>query len=167
MSITDAVDYIKISYAQCIEVHGVWWNILYRIFVTWLACPRTISSQSNFYLSIYLSIYLSMYLCIYLCIYLSIYLSIYLFICLSIYIIIISIYLFQFKDPSVTSECLYSLINGDDMFDTYIQMDQLSFPAFIFSKIYLYVFISLFIYVVLSVFISLISDTYETLHVSY
>ena len=31
---------------------------------------------------------------------------------------------------------------------------------------YLYTFISLFIYVVLSVFISLISDTYETLHVS-
>ena len=52
------------------------------------------------------------------------------------------------------------------MFNTYIQMDKLSLPAFIFSKIYLYVFISLFIYVVLSVFISLISDTYETLHVS-
>ena len=33
-------------------------------------------------------------------------------------------------------------------------------------QVYLYVFISLFIYVVLSVFISLISDTYETLHVS-
>lgn len=72
----------------------------------------------------------------------------------------------QFADPSVTSECLYSLINGDDMFNTYIQMDSSSFSAFIFSKIYLYVFISLFIYVVLSVFISLISDTYETLHVS-
>ena len=35
-----------------------------------------------------------------------------------------------------------------------------------FLQVYLYVFISLFIYVVLSVFISLISDTYETLHVS-
>ncbi|XP_011405686.2 PREDICTED: mucolipin-2-like isoform X2 [Amphimedon queenslandica] len=70
----------------------------------------------------------------------------------------------KFADPSVTSECLYSLINGDDMFNTYIQMDSSSFSAFIFSKIYLYVFISLFIYVVLSVFISLISDTYETLH---
>lgn len=70
----------------------------------------------------------------------------------------------KFKDPSVTSECLFSLVNGDDMFNTYIQMENLSMPAFIFSKIYLYVFISLFIYVVLSVFISLISDTYETLH---
>ena len=86
MSITDAVDYIEISYAQCIEVHDMWWNILYRIFVTWLACPRTISSQSNFYLSIYLSIYLFVYLSMYLsiCIYLSIYLFIYLSVYLSI-----------------------------------------------------------------------------------
>jgi hypothetical protein len=69
----------------------------------------------------------------------------------------------KFSDPSVTSECLYSLINGDDMFNTYVMMEKKSMPAFIFSKIYLYIFISLFIYVVLSVFISLISDTYETL----
>ena len=45
-------------------------------------------------------------------------------------------------------------------------MSEASQAAWIFSKIYLYVFIALFIYVVLSVFISLISDTYETLHVS-
>ena len=73
---------------------------------------------------------------------------------------------FQFRDPSVASECLFSLVNGDDMFNTYAMMSQASQAAWIFSKIYLYVFIALFIYVVLSVFISLISDTYETLHVS-
>ena len=72
----------------------------------------------------------------------------------------------QFKDPSTTSECLFSLLNGDDMFATYNEMSQASMAAWVFSKIYLYTFISLFIYVVLSVFISLISDTYETLHVS-
>ena len=72
----------------------------------------------------------------------------------------------QFRDPSVTSECLFSLINGDDMYMTYQEMSTISTPAWVFSKIYLYVFIALFIYVVLSVFISLISDTYETLHVS-
>ena len=72
----------------------------------------------------------------------------------------------QFRDPSVTSECLFSLINGDDMYMTYQEMSTVSGPAWVFSKIYLYVFIALFIYVVLSVFISLISDTYETLHVS-
>ncbi|XP_064385515.1 mucolipin-3-like [Halichondria panicea] len=70
----------------------------------------------------------------------------------------------KFKDPSTTSECLFSLLNGDDMFATYNEMSQASMAAWVFSKIYLYTFISLFIYVVLSVFISLISDTYETLH---
>ena len=72
----------------------------------------------------------------------------------------------KFRDPSVTSECLFSLINGDDMYATYTGMSKASMPAWVFSKIYLYIFIALFIYVVLSVFISLISDTYETLHVS-
>ena len=71
----------------------------------------------------------------------------------------------QFRDPTVTSECLFSLINGDDMFATYVQMSPASNAAWIFSKIYLYVFVTLFIYLVLNVFISLISDTYETLHV--
>lgn len=52
------------------------------------------------------------------------------------------------------------------MFATYKGMSTTSTPAYVFCKIYLYVFIALFIYVVLSVFISLISDTYETLHVS-
>ena len=72
----------------------------------------------------------------------------------------------QFSDPSTASECLFSLVNGDDMFNTYVEMSKVSFPAWIFSKIYLYVFISLFIYVVLSVFIGLIADTYETIRVS-
>ena len=53
------------------------------------------------------------------------------------------------------------------MFNTYAMMSESSKAAWIFSKIYLYIFIALFIYVVLSVFISLISDTYETLHVSW
>lgn len=74
---------------------------------------------------------------------------------------------FQFRDPSIASECLFSLVNGDDMFNTYAMMSESSKAAWIFSKIYLYIFIALFIYVVLSVFISLISDTYETLHVSW
>lgn len=72
---------------------------------------------------------------------------------------------FQFRDPFTTSDCLFSLINGDDMFATYKGMSETSTAAYVFCKVYLYVFIALFIYVVLSVFISLISDTYETLHV--
>ena len=73
----------------------------------------------------------------------------------------------QFRTPSIASECLFSLVNGDDMYNTFIMMSDVSQAAWIFSKIYLYIFIALFIYVVLSVFISLISDTYETLHVSF
>ena len=58
------------------------------------------------------------------------------------------------------------MVNGDDMYTTFKGMSKVSTPAYVFSKVYLYIFIGLFIYVVLSVFISLISDTYETLHVS-
>ena len=73
----------------------------------------------------------------------------------------------QFKDLSVTSECLFSLLNGDDMYTTYRDMSETPTAIWVFSKVYLYLFISLFIYVVLSVFIGLISDTYETLNVSW
>ena len=74
--------------------------------------------------------------------------------------------LFQFRSFILSSECLFSLINGDDMFNTYTMASNSPESVFVFSKIYLYVFVALFIYVVLSVFISLIEDTYRTLHVS-
>lgn len=67
----------------------------------------------------------------------------------------------KFKDIITTSECLFSLVNGDDMFNTFKLMDDDDYVLWIFSKIYLYVFISLFIFVVLSLFIGIISDTYE------
>eukprot|EP00731_Ephydatia_muelleri_P004471 Em0002g647a len=72
----------------------------------------------------------------------------------------------KFRNIMVTSESLFSLINGDDMFTAFDGMSRASLVAYLFSKVYLYVFVSMFIYVVLSVFISLIKDTYETLHVS-
>ena len=67
----------------------------------------------------------------------------------------------KFKDIITTSECLFSLVNGDDMFNTFKLMDTDDYTLWIFSKIYLYLFISLFIFVVLSLFIGIISDTYE------
>ncbi|RMX48502.1 hypothetical protein pdam_00008482 [Pocillopora damicornis] len=67
----------------------------------------------------------------------------------------------KFRDLWTVSECMFSLINGDDMFMTFAEMNQKSYAAWVFSKIYLYTFISLFIYVVLSLFIGIISDTYE------
>ena len=73
--------------------------------------------------------------------------------------------LLQFQTISSTSECLFSLINGDDMFPTFAGMSERSVLIWWVSRIYLYTFISLFIYVVLSLFIALIMDTYETIKV--
>ena len=60
---------------------------------------------------------------------------------------------------------MFSLINGDDMFMTFAEMNPKNYAVWVFSKIYLYTFISLFIYVVLSLFIGIISDTYERIKV--
>ncbi|KAJ7332543.1 hypothetical protein JRQ81_014723 [Phrynocephalus forsythii] len=68
----------------------------------------------------------------------------------------------KFRSLNMVSECLFSLINGDDMFATFAKMHQKSYLVWLFSRIYLYSFISLFIYMVLSLFIALITDTYET-----
>lgn len=66
----------------------------------------------------------------------------------------------------MVSECLFSLINGDDMFVTFASMQQSSYLVWLFSQLYLYTFISLFIYMVLSLFIALITGSYETIKVS-
>ncbi|NXY00630.1 MCLN1 protein, partial [Centropus bengalensis] len=69
----------------------------------------------------------------------------------------------QFRSLSMVSECLFSLINGDDMFVTFAEMQQNSYLVWLFSQVYLYTFISLFIYMVLSLFIALITGSYETI----
>ncbi|EDV23019.1 uncharacterized protein TRIADDRAFT_27592 [Trichoplax adhaerens] len=81
--------------------------------------------------------------------------------------IILGPYHEKFRTLNTASECMFSLINGDDMFTTYKIMSKESYSAWLYSRIYLYTFISLFIYVVLSLFISIISDTYETMKVHY
>lgn len=70
-------------------------------------------------------------------------------------------YHFKFRQLSTTTECLFSLINGDDMFETFALLRSDITSIWWFSRIYLYVFVSLFIYVVLSLFIALIMDAYE------
>ncbi|KAI5096233.1 mucolipin-3 isoform X3 [Silurus meridionalis] len=69
----------------------------------------------------------------------------------------------KFRSLNTVSECLFSLINGDDMFATFKNMQQKSYLVWLFSRGYLYTFVSLFIYMVLSLFITLITDTYETI----
>ncbi|RXG68941.1 Mucolipin-3 [Armadillidium vulgare] len=59
-------------------------------------------------------------------------------------------YHIKFRSLSTTSECLFSLINGDDMFATFTSTIGKDAIVWWFSRIYLYTFISLFIYVILS-----------------
>ena len=67
----------------------------------------------------------------------------------------------------MVSQCLFSLINGDDMFVTFAAMEQSGPLVWIFSQVYLYTFISLFIYMVLSLFIALITGAYDTIMVRF
>merc|ERR1711874_703112 len=75
--------------------------------------------------------------------------------------VILGPYHFKFETLMSTSECLFSLINGDDMFATLSSIPMESLSVWVYSRVYLYTFICLFIYVVLSLFISIIMDTYE------
>ncbi|KAL1110348.1 hypothetical protein AAG570_007879 [Ranatra chinensis] len=76
-------------------------------------------------------------------------------------------YHIKFRTIASTSECLFALINGDDMYATFSIMAVKSPMLWWFSRIYLYCFISLYIYVVLSLFISIIMDAYETIKLYY
>lgn len=77
--------------------------------------------------------------------------------------IILGPYHDKFRTLDKVTECLFSLINGDDMYATFLNMRDKSYMVWLFSRLYLYSFISLFIYMVLSLFIALITDTYETI----
>lgn len=81
--------------------------------------------------------------------------------------LILGPYHLKFRSISTTSECLFSLINGDDMFATFTIMSTKSGLLWWFSRVYLYSFISLYIYVVLSLFIAVIMDAYETIKLYY
>ncbi|XP_057713962.1 mucolipin-3 [Corythoichthys intestinalis] len=69
----------------------------------------------------------------------------------------------KFRTLDKVTECLFSLVNGDDMYATFMKMRDNGYIVWLFSRLYLYSFISLFIYMVLSLFIALITDTYETI----
>uniref|UniRef100_A0A8U8AYP2 Mucolipin TRP cation channel 2 n=1 Tax=Geospiza parvula TaxID=87175 RepID=A0A8U8AYP2_GEOPR len=73
----------------------------------------------------------------------------------------------KFEDLNTVAECLFSLVNGDDMFATFAQIQEKSSLVWMFSRLYLYSFISLFIYMILSLFIALITDSYDTIKVKH
>lgn len=69
----------------------------------------------------------------------------------------------KFRSLSMTSECLFALMNGDDMFATFAILSERDGIIWWFSRFYLYLFLILFIYCVLSLFLSVIMDSYETI----
>lgn len=81
--------------------------------------------------------------------------------------LVLAPYHIKFRSLATTSECLFSLINGDDMFATFSIMSGKSQMLWWFSRIYLYSFIGLFIYVVISLFIAVIMDSYDTIKKYY
>lgn len=81
--------------------------------------------------------------------------------------LILGPYHMKFRSLATTSECLFALINGDDMFATFSATSLKSPMLWWYSRIYLYTFISLYIYVVLSLFISVIMDAYDTIKIYY
>lgn len=81
--------------------------------------------------------------------------------------LILGPYHMKFRSLATTSECLFSLINGDDMFATFATLSSKSNWLWWFCQIYLYSFISLYIYVILSLFISVIMDAYDTIKQYY
>uniref|UniRef100_A0A5S6Q9T4 PKD_channel domain-containing protein n=1 Tax=Trichuris muris TaxID=70415 RepID=A0A5S6Q9T4_TRIMR len=81
--------------------------------------------------------------------------------------IVIGPYNMKFRSLMITSECLFALINGDDMFATFTTTSDQNVAVSWFTRIYLYIFITLFTYVVLSLFISIIMDAYDVIKVSH
>lgn len=81
--------------------------------------------------------------------------------------VVLGPYQFKFYTLSSTSECLFSLINGDDMFATFSMVSSKSNMIWFFSRVYLYLFVIIFIYVVLSLFIAIIMDAYEVVKEHY
>nr|AXS78296.1 mucolipin 1 [Anisakis simplex] len=81
--------------------------------------------------------------------------------------VIIGPYSLKFRTLGKSSEALFSLLNGDDMFATFFTINDSNTTIKIFGTIYIYVFVSLFIYVVLSLFIAIIMDAYEIIKEHY
>ncbi|EJW77824.1 hypothetical protein WUBG_11267, partial [Wuchereria bancrofti] len=81
--------------------------------------------------------------------------------------VIIGPYSLKFRTLGKSSEALFSLINGDDMFATFFTINDSNTIINIVGTAYIYVFVSLFIYVVLSLFIAIIMDAYEVIRDRY
>ncbi|XP_028832964.1 mucolipin-3 [Denticeps clupeoides] len=61
------------------------------------------------------------------------------------------------------ADCLFSLINGDEVYSSFSKLRQRNYLVWLFSRLYIYTFIFIYAYMILSLFIALITDTYETI----
>ncbi|KAG1928304.1 mucolipin-3-like isoform X2 [Pimephales promelas] len=69
----------------------------------------------------------------------------------------------NFRTFNLVADCLFSMINGDEVYSSFKKLRDKTYVVWLFSRIYIYSFISLFTFMVLSLFIAIIQDTYETI----
>lgn len=82
--------------------------------------------------------------------------------------LVLSPYHVKFRSLSSTTECLFSLVNGDDMFLTFAALNPNGdWLIWYFNRIYVYTFVSLFIYVVLSLFIAIVMESFDAIQICY
>lgn len=81
--------------------------------------------------------------------------------------VVLGPYHIKFRNMSTTSECLFALINGDDIFTTFSATVTQNELVWYYARIYLYTFICLFSYAVLNLFIAVILEAYETIKEYY
>jgi len=79
--------------------------------------------------------------------------------------IVLGPYHTKFRTITSTFETMFGLINGDDMYATFANIETESIYIWMFSEIYLYSFVCLFIFVISSLVIALIIDGYDTVKV--
>ncbi|KAL3308734.1 hypothetical protein Ciccas_012728 [Cichlidogyrus casuarinus] len=76
--------------------------------------------------------------------------------------VVIGPYHIKFRTLLSTLDCLFSIINGDDMYVTFAAVEPTATEdVVIFHKIFLYAFIVIFIYLVLNLFLTIILEAYE------
>nr|XP_022345615.1 mucolipin-3-like isoform X1 [Crassostrea virginica] len=75
--------------------------------------------------------------------------------------VVLGPYHIKFRHLSTASECLFSLINGDEMFTTFSATMTDNTVIWYFSRFYMYTFLVLFIYAATNLFIAVILGTYD------
>jgi len=68
----------------------------------------------------------------------------------------------KFSSTGQTIVTLFSLLNGDDIYATFQEIEDGQYPTPIISRIYIILFVTLFVTSVLNVFIFIIEDSYRT-----